>query len=438
MEFSYLSSGNIDYGRPRYWTIGSALWNRIRVVHQTTTWDHLMVERRTAPPALDGDRYRAWMGGRRIFISSAIEAEMDPARITAATYLRSLGAEPVMWEGITPQDQRAEDAYLTGANTSNIFVLLLGTRYGRTDTSGYSPTHKESNRARELGIPRLVFEHAMKPEDRDGRLNDWLASLYAEVSAARYTTPDDMRSLLDARLRELAGGQDSHWVKLGTLVFPAAIRQRTEQGASTYRIQTRLRDPAVRRLIPQLSGRSVGGLQIGPRDLQLTWGVETHMVRVESVDVNSTSLSIDEVEITARVTGDPSQSSIAALGGMTYSGPGGTFGPGDQVLLWARQALFGEEPPSGGRREQLMGGLAAPEGPGLPEVLQSANAQGWLAEGLTRLYLIENLGAKFGGHFEKLEIGPATADGVRIRASYRLGGSGATATAIAGTVPLRR
>ena len=107
-------------------------------------------------------------------------------------------------------------------------------------------------------------------------------------------------------------------------------------------------------------------------------------------------------------------------GGITFSDGGRNVGPTEQAEMWARRALGGEKrDASRGRAGDFVESMTAPDGPALPEILKAENAIGWLAEGLARLYAIEGLAQKFGGYFERLEVGPATATSVRIDARFR-------------------
>jgi len=95
-----------------------------------------------------------------------------------------------------------------------------------------------------------------------------------------------------------------------------------------------------------------------------------------------------------------------------------------------------------GARRPTRGGLgaeywAAPEGPTLPEILARDQVLGWAAEGLVRLYLAQGLVIKFGGRFERLDVGPATASRVCVHASFRPGGHGHDPAQIEGIVVLR-
>ncbi len=80
-----------------------------------------------------------------------------------------------------------------------------------------------------------------------------------------------------------------------------------------------------------------------------------------------------------------------------------------------------------------------PDTKALPEVLAETNAGGWLAEGLTKLYAVEEFKQRYPGYFEYLDISPATATGVRIDGSFvfESGTRSEKEVVIQGVVPLR-
>ena len=396
-------------------------------------WDHLIVEQRTAPPLLDAERFRSWMLGRPNFVSSVMDDEMAPAREAARVTIRRLGGEPVMWEEMTPRDQRAQDAYLDGVDRSLVFVLLLGKRYGVSDSSGYSPTHQEANRAAERGILRLLWEPAgLSPAERDGRLNDWLRSLYNEVSGGKYTGPEDLDVQLERRLHEIASAQERLWMKLGPLVFPGTVRRRSSGRDLVLEVTTRVRDGALRRALAD-AARPAHGLRLD----RLTWAMDSQPVDRVETEVRSVAASEDEVLLVCQQSGSSWRSGGNPLGGATYTDQTGRrFGPAAQAELWARQALFGEDAAPGGSAD-LVHVFTAPGGPTLTDVLNRHRAQGWLAEGLVRLYLVEGLIARLGGHLDRLQVGPATASSVRISAAFTPESLRPERASIDGIVPLR-
>jgi hypothetical protein len=392
------------------------------------SWDDLIVEPGTAPPPIDDIRFRDWMSRQRIFVSSVMDEEMQPAREQLRSWIRRWGGTPEMWEELAPRDQHPKHAYLDGVDRGTVYVLLAGTSYGVQDESGFSPTHQEGERAKQRAIPRLLLEKADSSERRDGYLRRWIASLYNEVSAGKYHTTEDLLVVIEARLREMASAQATPWVKLGQLVFPGRVVRRG--GAQTEIIVAgTVRGGALRRAISNLG--HFGGRVRADR---LTWGVESHPVRVVNAESETAFTTEDQVTITCAF---PNQYFGPDSGIMPVS-YGINGGPDSQVAVWARHMLFGEPIERENNRYDLVTIMSVPSGiSNLPTVLRQYQLQGWAAEGLTRLYVVEELISRHGGHFDVLEVGPATAAGVRVEARYCLAGHEQLTTQLSGVVPLR-
>lgn len=392
-------------------------------------WDNLIIDRRAVPKALSDQQFREWMTGRPIFISSVMDDEMNPARAALRGWIYEWGGEPVMWEEITPRDQSAQNAYLTGVERSDVFVLLLGSRYGIADSTGYSPTHKEANRAKERGITRLLFEPAgLAASSRAGMANDWLRSLYSEVSAGKYFDTDDLVGQLERRLREFASAQETPWIRLGSILVSGTVGRRSSQSGTQFFVKSTVREPAVRHKLSELSAwRSRVQMD------RLTWGTETYPVEMSESEVQTSITSEGEVTLICRLATNRADSPMHV--GLNDAN-GRSVGAAEQAAIWARRALFGEESRPRDAAD-LLHSFTAPDGLTLPQVLSKHQAQGWLAEGLVRLYLIEGLIAKYGGHFEHLDVSPSTAASVRVEALFRLNDFGSSPVEIVGSVPLR-
>src|SRR5260370_29119297 len=218
---------------------------------ETPNWTNLLIERSAHRLPVSAERYRAWMAGRQVFVSSLMDSEMTPYRDGGRAHRHTVGATQVMWEEITPRDEGPQRAYLGGVDRSSVCVLMLGSRYGVTDQAGYSPTHQEGNRAAERRIPRLLFTlGTINDAVRDGGLNDWWRSLRNELSGASLTTPDDLVGQLDARLREMAARSDRLWIKLGALVFPGIVKSRFDsRGEGEITVTANVSDGEVRRVL---------------------------------------------------------------------------------------------------------------------------------------------------------------------------------------------
>lgn len=392
-------------------------------------WDDLIIESGASPPPIDDQRFRDWMSRQRIFVSSVMDAEMGPAREALREWIRRWGGTPEMWEELAPRDQHPRGAYLEGVDRSTLYVLLAGTWYGVQDDTGFSPTHQEGERAKERGIPRLLMENSDTAGGRDGYLRRWIGALYREVSGGQYRSPEDLTAALEARLRETASGQATPWVKLGQLVFPGRVQRRGGSQGEIVVTGT-VRGGALRRAISDL-GHFGGGRVRADR---LTWGVETHPIQRVMTETETVFTTEDHVTLTCSF---PHQYFGPDSGIMPVSyGSGG--GTDNQVELWARHMLFGEPVDRRSNRHDLLLTMSVPSDvPTLPSVLAQHQAQGWAAEGLTRLYVVEELITRHGGHFDLLEIGPATATGVRVNMRYTPAGHSQASVLISGIVPLQ-
>lgn len=401
---------------------------------ENPTWKELLVESGAHPLPLSNERYRAWIADRKIFISSLMDQEMMPCREAVRAHLHAMGATPVMWEEITPRDEGPQRAFLGGVDRSSVFVLILGSRYGVTDQTGYSPTHQEGNRAAERRIPRLLFTlGTINDSDRDGRLNDWLRSLRNEISGASFSAASDLVSQLDARLQEMAARSERLWIKIGALVFPGIVNSRFDsRGEGEITVTANVTDGEVRRAL--LEGGQL--YRSRPRAERITWSNNSFPIQIESVTVKTEYSAEEKVEIVCKSSQNWSTGSSSIH---TMMGSFGKLTAAEMAELWARRAILGKH-----YQGESAGGLdmtasfSEPETATLPEVLRMCGASGWLAEGLTRLYSVEEVSRRYDGHFQYLDVGPSTATSVRIKGAFTFGAAGShkEPISIEGNVPL--
>ncbi len=107
----------------------------------------------------------------KIFISSvtyALPAERDGL----ATLLKVVPPyEPRRFENFTAQDRSSREACLAGVEDCDVYVLLLGPRYGEPlPDSGMAPTEEEFEHARRMDKPILAFvRRPTSPTNRSRR-----------------------------------------------------------------------------------------------------------------------------------------------------------------------------------------------------------------------------------------------------------------------------
>lgn len=93
----------------------------------------------------------------KVFVSSVTYLLKDE-RENLPPLLRLLGHDPLRFEDFVAPDASSRVACLRGVDAADVYVLLLGPRYGdKFPDTGMAPTHEEFETARRRGIPILVF-----------------------------------------------------------------------------------------------------------------------------------------------------------------------------------------------------------------------------------------------------------------------------------------
>jgi hypothetical protein len=121
--------------------------------------------------------------GLRLFVSS-VRRGLEEERDVLPPLIRALGHSPLRFEDYTAQPMPPREACLRGVEDADVYVLLLGEKYGEPifDT-GLAPTEEEFNVARRRGMPVLVFvKEGADPEPRQAEF----ISRVEEYTAGRF------------------------------------------------------------------------------------------------------------------------------------------------------------------------------------------------------------------------------------------------------------
>ena len=272
---------------------------------------------------------RAWGSDQTVFILSVMR-DMQPERAAVAAAIERVGATPVMFERLGGRDDGPQLAYLEGVRGADIYVGILGGRYGVPDETGYSPTHREYNEAVHQGLRISVWTTTV---EQDGRQRDLLDEVRVFHTTGSYTSADELGTKIEVRLRELAEQAGSPWCKVGPAVFRAT--RFTDTGAR-LQIEAAVRNDDV---VAVLEGLRPG--QWGRSgDTRITCAGRTYLARIDSVVVEATAGRARRVTVEATPQEDRGSSSLL---GATFDGRS----PEDLTELALRVSLFGEDNPLG-------------------------------------------------------------------------------------------
>lgn len=141
----------------------------------------------------------------RVFISS-VRVGLEQERDALPGFIRALGHEPVRFEDFTAQPVPPRQACLDGVRDSDVYLLLLGDRYGHVfPESGLSPTAEEHVAARAAGVPRLVMRRrGGTPEPEQQRLIEEISSYRDGVFYNEFTDTAELQTKVAAALLQVA------------------------------------------------------------------------------------------------------------------------------------------------------------------------------------------------------------------------------------------
>jgi hypothetical protein len=273
----------------------------------------------------------AWMAEQRVFISSVMAGMSDLRRLVAAA-VEAEGAYPVWFENFGGRDDDAEAAYLGEVASSTVYVGVLGEKYGRLLKSRMSATHEEYREAdkQNLSISAWVQQGVSLDADQIRFVEE--VRLFHTTGI--YQHADDLSRSVMRRLHEMAAADLSPWVLLADLVFRA--RSIRDDGKN-FTVDATIRSPAI---VSALEALRPGDWS--KKDRRLTFNGRSHLVRITSVHSTATSRTASKVTIECEQMLDTDVKTPFSL-----SVGGRTLTAGEVSELLVKQALFGDDVPSG-------------------------------------------------------------------------------------------
>ena len=139
---------------------------------------------------------------KRIFISS-VQKEFERER---AAIKKMIESDPILspnfkvfvFEIDAPAaDKSTQQVYLKEIEKSDIYLLLVGNKYGYSQEGEVSPTEQEFDKAQELGLTKLVFVRGTDNSKRDAREALFLDKVSRERVRVRYQDSDPEQAVAD-------------------------------------------------------------------------------------------------------------------------------------------------------------------------------------------------------------------------------------------------
>ena len=340
----------------------------MRVYWQNDERDPLLIDRAAAAEVPSDQAVQEWARDKRAFISSVM-AELRDERAYAADGVRSLGARPVMFEEFGGRDADPQDAYLGEVETSQIYVGILGQRYGKPLPTRFSATHTEFRHAEHQGLRIAVW--ALDTQEREGPQQSFLDEVRTFHVVPAFRSPDDLQRQVSDRLRSIAAEDLAPWSKLGFIVFRASeITHAGNEIAVTARVQS---DDVAHALEATVPDHFRAG-----KECRFTWAGRCCNVRVANVRSTTTTARSKSIHLQLEILEDHRN----ALLEVTFNG----LTPDNLTDAALRTALFGEPNPLARQHMDFMAEMPDPLQP-----LRDARVPDEIVRSLAELMIVDEL-----------------------------------------------
>jgi hypothetical protein len=248
-------------------------------------------------------------------------------------------------------------------------VGILGRRYGKPLASRFSATHTEYLHAEKHGLRIAVW--CLRTDDREGHEQAFLDEVRTFHVVPTFTTPADLQSQVEERLRAIAAEDLAPWCKLGDIVFRAT---EVADNGDELRVTARIRSDQVAHALEQLRGERVGR----GADTRFTWAGRSKSVRVQSLESTTTSARSKTMRLVLEAGESSHDYSLdMSIGDLT---------PADLTEVGLRRVLFGERSPLDDRHVGFVSELPDPL-----TSLRDAQVSDEIIRPLAELLIVDNL-----------------------------------------------
>jgi hypothetical protein len=212
------------------------------MARKSDQYEQLLIDRAAAAELPSADAVREWARDKRAFISSVM-TELAEERRAVSAGVRAVGLRAVMFEEFGGRDADPGGAYLAEVEGSDIYIGILGRRYGTPLKTRFSATHTEYLHAEKYALRIAVWTSAAT--DREGHEQSFLEEVRTFHVVPSFRTIADLQRQVEERMGAIAAEDLAPWCKLGNVVFRSSttvllnnqrrLAQQTGQQGSCWR-----------------------------------------------------------------------------------------------------------------------------------------------------------------------------------------------------------
>lgn len=137
-----------------------------------------------------------------VFVSSVVRG-FEEYRAAARRAIELVDAKPIMSEDFGARPYSSEQACITEIESSQIFVLILGERYGFEQADGISVTQQEFRHAVRMSIPILVFIQNVEMEPKQAEFRAEVEGYHSGFCRESFVSPEELKERTTQNLHRL-------------------------------------------------------------------------------------------------------------------------------------------------------------------------------------------------------------------------------------------
>jgi Domain of unknown function (DUF4062) len=267
----------------------------------------------------------------------------DPQQPTVGG-IRNVGSRAVLFEEFGGRDADPEGAYLAEVEGCDIYIGILGSRYGKPLKTRFSATHTEYLHAVKHGLRMAIW--TLSTQNREGHEQSFLDEVRTFHVVPEFRSVADLQRQIEDRMKAIAAEDLAPWCKLGNAVFRST---EVEDRGETINVTARVRDDTVVRFLEDTRGDNWNR---GTK-ARFTWSGRSKYVTVVKVHVKTTSAKSKMFDLEFRVEEAPQDHLV----GISFNNKT----PADLTEIALRTALFGESNPFAGQHMGFMTELDDPQ-----------------------------------------------------------------------------
>jgi len=145
---------------------------------------------------------------KRVFISSVVSG-FEEFRQAARRAVELMGDRPIMSEDFGARPYSSEKACISEVEAADVYVAVLGEKYGFETEGGISVTQAEFNAAKKVNKPILVFIQDVLMEKRQQEFKIKVEDFQSGLFRAVFSSPEELKDEIIRALKQIEISHDA-------------------------------------------------------------------------------------------------------------------------------------------------------------------------------------------------------------------------------------